>query len=416
MKLACADLGPVAAQVGGDRVHGPLHRERPLGPAGAPVGGDDHGVGVQRAELDPVGARLVGADELGRGDDGDDDPVRGVGAVVVEELDVQAEQAAVVVEADADVVALAALVGGGDEVLAAVLGPLDLAAQADRGPGDQDLLGPGVDDLDPEAAADVGGDHLDPVHRHPQLDRQGEPDRGRGLGRAVDAQGPVGGVPAGVDAPALHGHGGGPLDGQVQLEAVGGGGHGGPGVAVLLDHAGGDVVGHVVVDGPLGGHGRLQADHRCQRLVGDGDPLAGVLGQVAVAGHHHGHRLADVADDPVGQRVGGPGGVQARVRDQQGQRLGHRPLQVLVGVDGDQPVDLQGPADVDVDHPGVGVGAAHERRRQRPRAQVVQEAPVPGDQPRVLPPDDRLPHRPGRHRCSSLRISAARRTEATMFW
>ena len=68
----------------------------------------------------------------------------------MQELDVQAEQAAVVVEADADVVALAALVGGGDEVLAAVLGPLDLAAQADRGPGDQDLLGPGWTILTPK--------------------------------------------------------------------------------------------------------------------------------------------------------------------------------------------------------------------------------------------------------------------------
>ena len=409
------DLGPVAVQVGGDRVHGPLHGEGRLGPAGAPVGGDDHRVGVEGAELGPVGARLVGAEQLGRGDDGDDDPVGGVGAVVVEELHVQAEQAAVVVEADADVVALAALVGRGDEVLAPVLGPLDLAPEADGGPGDQHLLGPGVDDLDPEAAADVGGHDLDPVHRHAQLDGQGEPDRGRGLGRAVDAQRPVGGVPAGVDAPALQGHGGRPLDVQVELQAVGGGGHGGPGVAVLLDHAGGHVVGHVVVDGPLGGHGGVEADHRGQRLVGDGDPLAGVLGQVAVAGHHHDHRLPDVADDAVGQRVGGPPGVQPGVRDQQGQRLGHRPLEVLVGVDGHQPVDLQGPADVDVHHPGGRVRAAHERRRQRPAAQVVQVAAVPGDQPRVLPPGDRLPHRPGRHG-RSLRISAARRTEATMFW
>ena len=63
------------------------------------------------------------------------------------------------------------------------------------------------------------------------------------------------------------------------------------------------------------------------------------------------------------------------------------------------------------------MGAAHERRRQRPRAQVVQVAAVPGDQPRVLPPGDRLPHRPGRHRAAPPggRISAARRTEATMF-
>jgi hypothetical protein len=156
-------------------------------------------------------------------------------------------------------VALAAFVGRGDEVLAPVLGPLDLAPEADGGPGDQDLLGPGVHDLDPEAAADVGGDDLDPVHRHPQLGREREPDRGRGLGRAVDPQGAVGGVPAGVHPPALKRRGRRPLDGEVELEAVRGGGHGRPGVAVLLDHPGGDVVGHVVVDDPLGGHGGVEA-------------------------------------------------------------------------------------------------------------------------------------------------------------
>ena len=71
---------------------------------------------------------------------------------------VEAEQAPVVVEADPDVVELTALVRAGDEVLAAVLDPLDLPAERDRRPRHEDLLGPGVHDLDAEPAAHVGRD------------------------------------------------------------------------------------------------------------------------------------------------------------------------------------------------------------------------------------------------------------------
>ena len=77
------------------------------------------------------------------------------------ELHVEPEQPAVVVEADLDVVHLAALVGGGDEVLAAVLGELHGPAERPRGQRDQQLLGPRVVDLHAEAAADVGRDHVD---------------------------------------------------------------------------------------------------------------------------------------------------------------------------------------------------------------------------------------------------------------
>ncbi len=72
---------------------------------------------------------------------------------------------AVVVEADGDVLQLAALVGARDEVLAPVLDPLHLVAEsrcrkAFRRPRHEHLLGPGVHDLDAEAAADVGGDRV----------------------------------------------------------------------------------------------------------------------------------------------------------------------------------------------------------------------------------------------------------------
>src|SRR5690606_8905309 len=95
---------------------------------------------------------------------------------------------------------LAALVGGGDEVLAPVLGPLDLPAEEPGGPRHQDLLRPRVHDLDAEAAADVGRDHLDVGQGQVERGGDGHADAGGGLGAGVDAQ--VGAVPAGVDAAA----------------------------------------------------------------------------------------------------------------------------------------------------------------------------------------------------------------------
>ena len=203
----------------GDRVHGPLHREAALRPAGAAVGRDHHRVGVERLEDDPVVLRLVGAEQLGRGDDRDDQAVRRVGAVVVPELDVQPEQPAVVVEADLDVLHLAALVGGGDEVLAAVLGELHGPAERLRRQRDQQLLGPRVVDLHAEAAADVGGDHVDLAEVELQLHRDGGADAGRGLGRGPGLEPVEVGVPAGDRAAALHRLAGAALDGQVERRA-----------------------------------------------------------------------------------------------------------------------------------------------------------------------------------------------------
>ena len=129
-----AHVGAVLAEVGRDGVHGPLHGVAALRPAGTAVRRHHHGVGVERLEDDPVVLRLVGAEQLGRGDDRDDQAVRRVGAVVVPELHVQPEQPAVVVEADLDVLHLAALVRRRDEVLAPVLGELHRSGRAPSPP------------------------------------------------------------------------------------------------------------------------------------------------------------------------------------------------------------------------------------------------------------------------------------------
>ena len=99
------------------------------------------------------------------------------------ELDVEPEQPAVVVEADLDVLDLAALVGRGDEVLAPVLGELHRAAERPRRHRHQQLLGPRVVDLHAEAAADVGRDHVDLAEVEAELHGDRGADAGRGLGR-----------------------------------------------------------------------------------------------------------------------------------------------------------------------------------------------------------------------------------------
>ena len=176
-------LGAVLAEVRRDRVHRPLHRVAALRPPGPAVRRDHHRVGVERLEDDPVVLRLVGAEQLGRGDDRDDQAVRRVGAVVVPELDVQPEQPAVVVEPDLDVVHLPALVGRGDEVLAPVLGELHRPAERPRRQRHQQLLGPRVVDLHAEAAADVGRDHVDLAEVEAELGGDRGAHAGRGLGR-----------------------------------------------------------------------------------------------------------------------------------------------------------------------------------------------------------------------------------------
>ena len=175
-------LGAVLAEVRRDRVHRPLHRVAALRSPGPTVGSDHHRVGVERLEDHPVVLRLVGAEQLGRGDDRHDQPVRREGAVVVPEVHAQAVQPPVVVEAHLDVVHLRALVCRGDEVLAPVLGELHRPAEGARGERDEQLLGPRVVDLHAEAAADVGGDHVDLTEVEPHLHRQRGAHAGGGLG------------------------------------------------------------------------------------------------------------------------------------------------------------------------------------------------------------------------------------------
>ena len=137
---------------------------------------------------------------------------------------------------------------------------------------------------------------------------------------------------------------------------MGGGGDGGTRVAGLLLEPGTDVARYVVVHEPLGGACRREPDDGLQRLVAHLDPADGVLGDVAVVGDDEGHRLARVVHLVAGQGVLRPAVGERRVRDQQGQRVGHRAGEVVVGPDQVDAVEVEHGRDVDVDDAGMGVG------------------------------------------------------------
>jgi len=149
-------------------------------------------------------------------------------------------------------------------------------------------------------------------------------------------------------------------------------------VTDLLQHVRRDVVGDVRVHGVPGRERRVKPDHRRQDVPLDPDLVNRVLGDVPVRGDHHGDRLADVVDNAVGERVGGFRRVQRRVRDQQWQRFGDPAVEVFVGVDGNQALDVECVADVDVDDAGVRMRAAQERGGQRVMPEVVKVPPIAG--------------------------------------
>ena len=307
-QVAAADLDRLDPQLARDEPDDALHHEGAVRPAGAAVRRHLHLVRVDHVELDVIVAEPVRPGELGRGDQRHDEAVRRVGARVVQEPVAQAQDAAVLVDGDLDVVELTALLTRRQQVLDAVLDPLDGPAQAHRRARHQDLLGIEQHDLRAEGAADVGRDHLhlelgqaeDP--REPVLDRQ------RRLGRDPRLERPRARVELGHDAAGLDGAAAAPLDPQPLAEHAGGAGKGGIRIAHALHEPARAIGGHVRVHQrrPVGERG-FQLGDGGQRLVAHLDQLGGVLGDVAVLRDHERDHLTHVADAVGGERPLGAG-------------------------------------------------------------------------------------------------------------
>jgi hypothetical protein len=384
-QVAAADLDGLEPQLPGDEADDPLHDEGALGPAGAAVGRDHGGVGVGHLELDRVVAEPVRAGELGGGDERHDDAVRRVGPGVVDEAVAQRQDPSLGVDGDLDVVALAALLGGGDQVLPPVLRPLHRPAETDRRVGHQDLLRVEEHDLGAEAPAHVGRHHRHVELRQAEDPRQPVLDGQRRLGRVPHAERARAAVVLGDDAPAFEGAAAAPLDLEPLAEPASRAGEGRLGVARALGQPGRAVAGDVGVDtrGALGQRG-LEARHGRQGLPRHVDRPQRVLGRVAVHGHDEGYGLADVADLLDGQRAGRPRVRERRVGDQQRRRLVDG-AEVGAGHDQRHPGQRPGAGGVDGRDPRVSVRAPEDRGvQQARRVQVVDVAAEPAQQPRIL--------------------------------
>jgi hypothetical protein len=232
----------------------------------------------------------------------DPEPARRERADILHVMGARGEQNAVGVERERDAHVLVAGVAAGDQILVAVLDPLDRPAEPARGRDHRDLVVE-REHLLPETAPDVAHDHPDPVLRHVEEPGEEQPYLVHALAGDDHLQTVAPAVPGGDQAPRLH------RDRQV---------------AVLLERLGDDVRGgreHLVdigawhlrelvshVRAELGMHqrgavggGAVRVHHRRQRVDVGHHQVGSVLGQVPGLGHDQGDNISHETDVSIGE-------------------------------------------------------------------------------------------------------------------
>ena len=294
----------------------------------------------------------------------------------------KAEDFSLAVDRDGDLPVLIALLGRGEEVLAAVLLPFHRTAELHRRGRYHRLLR--IERrLGAEAAADERRDHPDRFQVALEQIGQRAAAEVRRLRRGPDRQHVGGRIVARQHGAAFQGHRRAAMQMHVLLEHVRRVLERGIDVAVAHRHEGGDVRREIgVYRRGAGLHRVAGVAHRRQRLVVDRDRGRRVLGEMAAVRHHHGDGLADVADLVAGERD-----LRARRLDR---RIGHQHRDLAGGdarrhvVGGEHRVDAGHGASrraVDAADAGVAMGAADEGRVQRAgQAHVVDELTSPGEE------------------------------------
>ena len=330
------------------------------------------------------------------------------------------EDAAVGVEGHAHGHAVLAGVLVGQQILAAILDPLDGTAEDPPGDHDGELVGQ-HEHLLAEAATDIVHDHPNVVLGDAEGASEEAPHAVRSLGRDPHREALGRPVPPRDDAPRLHRH----AEVAVLVERLG-------------DHMGGvgeDLVELGVVDRRHDARlvaVELTVDQRCSLGEGGVDPddrrlgvdldldeLGRVLGDVARYGDDEGHRLPDEADvtlgeDPVHRRT-------ARRPDEVDPVLVDRRVHVAPGEDCHDALHGVGRLDVDGDeraacHVAAGEGDVEHAGHDH----VVDVRASARDEASILAPRNALADEPGcgrgRRRHGATSAAAASLTAFTMPW
>ncbi len=224
--VAAAHGERIQAELPGRLLHQPLHHQHQLRPGHPAVGRGGRLVAGDGPAPGPVGGHLVDARQLGRRHqrlDPAGERERRVGAHVAVDVRGQAEDPAVRVERRPHVVALLVAVERRGQVLLPVLGPADRPAQPPGQPGDDQFL-PADHAFQPEATADIGGDHPDLAFGQRKGLGHGGPHLVRDLGGNVHDELAVPLVPLGQAGPALQRERGQPAAAQLAADQHRGGG------------------------------------------------------------------------------------------------------------------------------------------------------------------------------------------------
>ena len=314
------------------------------------------------------------------------DAARRIGAVVVDQRAAQPANAAVTLDGNLHVPNLIALLRRRDEMLAAVLDPLDRAAQLPCRESDDHLLRV-EHELWAEAAADVGRHDPQPVLVEPEHVAKIAARGMRRLRRRPNRQLLVETVVARHDTATFHGMGDAAMLRQRFGEDVRCAGEGAFDVPVREIELRHEIVfGARMRDGRARHQRRAAIVHRRQIPILDGDRVDGILGEIAIVGDHGDDRLADVHD--LGSRQ------HRAMQFEPVARRGQRDAQQWIG---QPPVEIgRRPDSADAWHRArrvaadradhrVGVRTAHEGDMERAgQVDVVDEPPLALQERQVL--------------------------------
>ena len=277
---------------------------------------------------------------------------------------------------------------GGEEMLPAVLDPLDRTAGEARGKRDEVILGIEFA-ARAEAAADVVLHHADRAFRQAHLRCQHAPVDKGDLGRAVDGQPTVLGVPLGKQPARLHRHGAVALDLELLAASVGCVLERDVGIAADAAQREREIATRALEQQNIGFRRRGAVDHGRQGDDIKHHRVERVLGRRRRFRQHDGDRLADIAhlvvgDDGLLERLE----RRRRVLPQRNRR--NRRADIRRGDDGTHAGAGQRGALVDGAEAPVRERAAHDHGMQDVLAgQIIDVLPAPGQKREILDTFDR---------------------------